>query len=95
MFDFELASGLAVVTPRVGDYTSSDIALRMGWSADRLLGCPFKIEGKGQRGLEPLHYHCGQLANLALKTHRRWLLIHDPGMEAAVVALHMDCLFAG
>src|SRR5437016_5844204 len=33
--------------------------------AERSFGSPFKIQGKSQRVLEPIHYPCGKFANLA------------------------------
>ena len=44
-------------------------ALWIAGSAERSFGSPFKIQGKSQRVLEPLHYPCGNPADLAFKTH--------------------------
>jgi len=38
-------------------------------SPEHSLGSPFKIQGKNQCVLEPLHHPCGKPANLAFKTH--------------------------
>jgi len=43
----------------------------MSGSVEGLLGCPFKIEGKNQRGLEPLCYLYGKLADPAFETYSR------------------------
>jgi hypothetical protein len=45
---------------------------RLPWVAglpERSFGSPFKVQGKSQRVLEPLHYLSGNPANLAFKTH--------------------------
>jgi hypothetical protein len=56
--------GMATIRP-------SDRARWMSGSAEGLLGCPFKIESKNQRGLEPLYYLYGKLADPAFETHTR------------------------